>query len=91
MCLRPTHYTIKRGGDGLKSWIVEYSLDGRNWTEVDRKSDSTDFKRNQKIGSFQFPKEFDCSFIRLTQTGKNHSNNDLLELCAFEIFGTLLE
>jgi hypothetical protein len=34
MCVRPTHYTIMT--EYLKSWVVEGSLDGRSWTEIDR-------------------------------------------------------
>jgi hypothetical protein len=28
----------------LKSWVVATSLDGNAWTEIDRKTNNTDFK-----------------------------------------------
>jgi hypothetical protein len=33
----PTHYTIR--GYYLKSWVLEGSLDGENWTEIDARHD----------------------------------------------------
>jgi uncharacterized coiled-coil protein SlyX len=41
MRVRPTHYTIK--SYCLKSWVVESSLDGEAWTEIDRKTNNEDF------------------------------------------------
>jgi uncharacterized coiled-coil protein SlyX len=43
MRVRPTHYTIASWY--LQSWVVESSLDGDTWTEIDRKTDSDDFQR----------------------------------------------
>jgi hypothetical protein len=90
MRVRPTHYTIK--GWYPKSWVVESSLDGEAWTEIDRKTNNVDFKANNwATASFAISKSAECRFIRLTQTGKNHGGNDYLAIQAFEFFGTLLE
>jgi hypothetical protein len=88
MRVRPTHYTIWT--NGLKSWVVEGSLDGRSWTVIDRQTDKQAFK-NVNLVSFavQTPAEF--RFIRLTQTDKNHYGGDDLYLRAVEFFGTLSE
>jgi hypothetical protein len=88
MRVRPTHYTIR--GYSLKSWVVESSLDGEAWTEIDRKTDNEDFKL-WGMASFVVSKSAECRFIRLTQTGKNHIREDDLLIRAFEVFGTLLE
>jgi hypothetical protein len=84
MRLRPTHYTIKCYG--LKSWVVEGSLDFTNWTEIDRKTNNENFKSLDshttftsdfgeylwKTASFAVSNWAECRFIRLTQTGKSH-------------------
>jgi hypothetical protein len=41
MRVRPTHYTIR--ALLLKSWVVEGSLDGKSWTEIDRQTNNQDF------------------------------------------------
>jgi hypothetical protein len=42
MHVRPTHYTLS--GWHLKSWVVEGSLDGQCWAEIDRPTNNQDFK-----------------------------------------------
>jgi hypothetical protein len=95
--VRPTHYTIK--GD-LKSWVVESSLDGVNWIEIDRKTDNEDLNERRNIltrtnthhlASFAVANSTECRFIRVAQTAKNHIGNDRLTIRAFEVFGTLIE
>jgi hypothetical protein len=85
MRLSPNHYTIRSGGY-LMSWVVGSSVDGVNWSEIDRQTGNT---VNQ--ASFAVSKSGESRFIRLTQTGKNHGGNDNLLIHAFEVFGTLLE
>jgi hypothetical protein len=89
----PTHYTIRSGT--LKSWVIESSLDFMNWTEIDRKTDNTDLKAglfdSSRIASFAISNSAECRFIRLTQTGRSHTNYTILTIRTFEIFGTLLE
>jgi hypothetical protein len=43
-----THYTIRSWL--LKSWVVENSLDGVNWTEIDQKTDREDFLGVSSLG-----------------------------------------
>jgi hypothetical protein len=87
--LRPTHYAIKNYG--LKSWVVESSLDGENSTEINRKTDNKDLKYGWRTASFAVSNSSECHFIRLTQTDKRHGGKDFLFIGAFEVFGTLLE
>jgi hypothetical protein len=92
MRVRPTHYTIKTLC--LKSWVVEGSLDGKSWTEIDRQTNNQDFKDRHLIptASFAVSNPAECRFIRLTQTGENPEHkNDYLYLSAVEFFGTLSE
>jgi hypothetical protein len=89
MRVRPTRYTMT--AIDLRSWVVEGSLDGRGWTEFGRQTDNQDFKDNCKTASFALSNSAKCRFIRLTQTGKNHTGGDLLRLAAVEFFGALAE
>jgi hypothetical protein len=86
--IRPTHYTIK--SEFMTSWVVESSMDGVNWTPIDRKKDHRN-RYGASVESFAVANSAQCRFIRLTQTGKNCHGDDRLCGCAFEFFGTLLE
>jgi hypothetical protein len=93
MRVRPTHYTLSTRF--LKSWVVEGSLDGRSWREIDRQTDNQDFK-NWNTASLAVSNPAEFRFIRLTQTDKTHAmflgvTDDQLRLRAVEFFGTLCE
>jgi hypothetical protein len=93
MRVRPTHYTLS--GWDKKSWLVEGSMDGHNWTVIDEKTHNEDFRRStffvrrdQREGmtaSLAVPRIVDCRFI-LTGTGKDHTNDDGVSLRAVEFF-----
>jgi hypothetical protein len=87
VCL--THYAIRASSQ--KSWVVESSVDGESWTEIDRQPDDQDFKDGWSTASFAVSNLAECRFIRLTQTNKRHSGGDQLPLSAVEFFGTLCE
>jgi hypothetical protein len=90
MRVRPTSYTI--GSYWLKSWVGEGSLDCVNWTEIDRKTDTENFKTGSYVtASFTVSNSAECRFIRLTSAGRSHTRHDSLSIAAFEVFGTLLE
>jgi hypothetical protein len=83
----PTHYTIQTLA--LRSWVIEGSLDGVDWREIDRRihSDSP----QSWMASFPVSDSPQCRFVRLTRTGMNRSGNSNLLLYHFEIFGDLIE
>jgi hypothetical protein len=92
--VRPTNYTIR--SMGLKSWVIEGSVDGKNWTEIDRQTDNEKFKLacGSFTGTFPVSKTVECRFIRLTQIERYKyrlSGQYELELWAIEFFGTLFE
>jgi hypothetical protein len=92
----PTQYSIQahgstRNGSHLRSWVLERSIDGLTWTELDRRTHSDDFNGPNSVHAFSIPKSIECRFIRLRQTGKNHEGNDMLAFCHFEIFGFLVD
>jgi serine/threonine protein kinase len=85
MCVCLTHYTIR--AVKLKSWVVEGSLDGLTWTEVDLQANGPGF---EQVGSFSFcvskPMASYCA-IRLRQT----TGGSPYQLYAVEFFGTISE
>jgi hypothetical protein len=92
----PTHYSIlsrpyEPNDYHPRSWCLELSDDGNEWTEVHRCTDNSDVKGNSIIGTYEVSKSVKCRFVRLRQTGKNHSNRDYLQLSGLEIYGTLFE
>jgi hypothetical protein len=87
--VRLTHYTMRCWL--LKSWVLEGSIDGENWTEVDRQTNNQDFKAGRNWVSYAVATPKVVRFIRLTQTDKNHWNYDSLDLQAVEFFGAILE
>jgi hypothetical protein len=92
--VRLSHYTIK--GWHIKSWIVEGSRDGVNWTEIDRQTNVDDFKpafleaQREATISFAISVVDECRFIRLTQTDTRMSCTHWC-VVAVEFFGALLE
>jgi hypothetical protein len=76
----------------LKSWDLEGSIDGENWTMLDQHVNSMHFSHNDpRRISFRLAVPMECRFIRLTQTGENHWNMHELRLGGVEFFGTLSE
>jgi hypothetical protein len=88
MRICPTHYTMT--SVMMKSWVVEGSLDGANWTGIHEQTDSPDF-RGQAVVSFAVSSPSEWRFIRLTQTAKREDGYDRLAVIAVEFFGTLYE
>jgi hypothetical protein len=94
MRVRPTRLTIQVRS--LKSWVVEASLDGTSWTEIDRQTDNQHVYQSPRSGarmliSFPVSNVMECRFIRLTQTGTDRWASNVLTLFGVEFFGTLWE
>jgi hypothetical protein len=92
----PTHCTIRTNGDRagsshLKSWLVETSEDGESWREVAREEENNQLNGKRFTGTFAVAGGGECRFIRLVNIGRNHRGSDSLCICAWEIFGTLIE
>jgi hypothetical protein len=92
----PTGYAIRSvsagpGGSHLKSWLVETSIDGLAWKEVDHKEDNAELNDTTVTRRFAITGGEKCRFIRLVNIGRNHNGTDQLALQAWEIFGSLIE
>ena len=91
-----TDYSLKtpnsrKGWNHLKSWVIEGSLDGISWTEIDEQNDSKDLNGNNHIATFHCRHPTKAKFIRLRQIGKNHHNSDDIQLTNIEFFGRILD
>jgi hypothetical protein len=90
--IRPTHYSLHAHSTHyLRSWIFEGSINGSNWTELDRHTDDQTTNWNHPIGTFSISNRCECQFVRLRQTGANARGAHYLVLHAMEIFGDLIE
>jgi hypothetical protein len=87
--ITPSHYLLK--ASRLKSWILEGSLDGQNWTELDRRRDDDEAFWLGSTLPFAVSVVAECRFVRLTQTGENHQGDHCLFVWGMELFGTLFE
>jgi hypothetical protein len=92
----PTHYTIRTndgtpGWQHLKSWLVETSVDGKSWQEVDHQEDNEQLNGQWFTGTFAVAGGGECRFIRLVNIGRSHSGHDCLKFSAWEVFGSLVE
>jgi hypothetical protein len=92
----PTHYAIRTnlsdpGGFHLKSWLLETLADGKSWREVAHEEGNTQLNGNYRTGTFAIAGGGECRFIRLVNIGRNHVDDDCLNITAWEIFGSLIE
>lgn len=88
----PKNYSIRSRSNGwrsLKSWVVEGSLDGVNWIELDRRENNTALK-GMKEAVFSIYRYDYFRFMRLRQIGNNHDDMTGFCVSAIEIFGTLI-
>jgi hypothetical protein len=92
-----THYSIlsylnrPNGSSHPKSWCMEVSMTGQDWTEVHRCTDNSDVNGSNLIGMYEVNHSMRCWFVRLRQTGTTHYSTDHLIMCGFEIFGIFCE
>jgi len=98
--VRPTHYTIRsRYSSGgpcecsisppahPKSWVVEGSMDGSSWTELDRREKNDELNGWALTRSFSMTQTSLVRMIRLRLTEPSHGGRNQLALSAFEVFG----
>ena len=90
----PTSYSIRSYHDQFpKSWVFEVSNDGSEgtWEIVDKRANDKSLKSKYVTHNFEISQHLGGSyrFVRLRQTGKNHSGKDVLCLTSLELFGTI--
>jgi hypothetical protein len=86
--IRPTHYQIETPmEDALQSWVLESSMDGQEWTGIDRQAYRPGVQWTRP-GIFAMTTVANARFIRLTQVGSNSANGNVLRLQALELYGS---
>jgi hypothetical protein len=89
-----THYSIRTypyAKYNPRSWVVESSIDGDKWTELDRKVNCEELRATRADRVFPVSSQAECRMVRFRQTGPTHAKDHFLCLTAFEVFGTLRE
>ena len=94
-----TNYTFRTyafGGKNYfhpKSWVVEASMDGKQWMTIDTRVDNQDLNGASKTKTFSIPRDrvHRARYVRVRSTGPNHNGKNHLVCAGFEVFGTLCE
>ena len=89
-----SYYRDSRGVGSPKSWILEGSNDGRQWTVLDRRENDYHLAaQNYTVHNYLIvpasPQRY--SYLRISQTGKNHHDGDTLTIAALEFIGTIFQ
>jgi hypothetical protein len=92
----PTHYAIRSchqqlDMSHLKWWLVEVSVDGENWREIDYRENNRRLNGPFETGTFEVCACNASRFIRLAQIGRNHYGNSEFCISGWEIFGSVIE
>ena len=90
----PTSYSIRTEAWAYPtSWVLEVSNDGseRSWQVVDHRETNSGCGAEPVTRNFAIsdPPSGSFRFVRLRQTGRNHSGTDALVLFSLELFGIL--
>jgi hypothetical protein len=93
--VKVSHYSIRssygEGEEDLKSWVLEGSLDGKKWVELDRRVQCWDLNSPDVTKTFDAGSIEEWRIIRLRQIDQNHAGGDSICICSFELFGSLIE
>jgi hypothetical protein len=88
--VRPLRYLIRSANsDHLKSWVLEGRRPDSDWIELDRRDDVDDLNGSSLSATFSVSHPETVDFVRIRQSGPNHSGSDSLALSQFEIFGPI--
>jgi hypothetical protein len=93
MTVDVSHYSIRTRPDSdclhPRTWAVEGSMNGSNWTELDHRAERMELSGVNKWATFSTAHRAVVRMIRLRQCGKDSNGSDYLTVGAFELFGTL--
>jgi hypothetical protein len=92
----PSYYAIRScywGGvnhENPRSWLLECSLNGSEWIEIDRHENNNELNEENVTVVFEVARREICRCIKLVNIGRNHRSNDALAISSLEIFGYLV-
>jgi hypothetical protein len=89
-----THYLIRtpdrdQGWCHLRSWVIEGSQDGSNWTELDRRENDPRLNGPKSTCNCEIRNVIETRFVRIRSIGPTWRADHYLWLTAFELFGAL--
>jgi hypothetical protein len=88
-----SHYSLRSRPDSDShhpiNWILEGSIDGNNWIELDRRDNCREIAGQNRSATFSVSKREVVQQIRLRQHGKESSGYDHLTVSAIKLFGYL--
>jgi hypothetical protein len=96
MRVRVLSYTLRThvydaGACHLKSWVLEGSLDSKDWTNLDTQNNNGDLNGKSRLAHFKISESSpECRYIRVRSTGLNHQGIHYLVVGCFELFGDLI-
>jgi hypothetical protein len=80
-----------RGGNHLKSWLIEGSMDSRNWDELHSVVGCDPLNAPAAVVRFQLDSPAELMFLKLTQKGPSHAGpGSGFSLSGVDLFGGLL-
>ena len=90
VCVRGYCLRSGNGSNGLRSWVLESSDDGKTWDSIDERN------TDDLTGNF-VAKQYKCQvkmtgyrqYFRIRQRGKNRDGNDILCLSELEFLGKI--
>jgi hypothetical protein len=89
-----THYFLRSHGNQvndnhLRSWVIEVSEDGSNWTEIDRRVDDNHLNGPNQSFGFEVGSVVETRYVRIRNLGPCWNGERYLYVRAFELFGGL--
>ena len=91
-----SHYALKtwfwpENFQHLRSWVVEGSDNGEDWTELDQRTNTNDLNDSLAFRRFKCSMNLYCRYIRIRSIDTDHSGSSLLILNAIEFYGRLIQ
>lgn len=95
--MTPTHYTARSANVYAnwfhpKSWVIEGSIDGSSWEEIDEENNCSHLNGGRKTHTFvmNHPTNKEFRYIRMKSTGPDWNGSYYLIIEAFEIYGRII-
>jgi hypothetical protein len=96
MKIMATQYSIRSrqrcrpGNIHPKSWVIEVSDDKSSWTSVDEEVGNGDLNGASYVKTFKVDTPKSGQYLRMRQTGPNHTGGHCLSFDEIELFGNLV-
>jgi hypothetical protein len=94
MKIAVTHNLLRSFHGGInsnhpRSWVIEISVDGSKWNEIDRRDNYEGLNGPHRSQVFEVQSIGEARFVRIQQTGNTWADSNYVILCGVELFGGL--